>query len=70
MKKILAMILSAAMTAAVFTGCGKAASLGIPCVLRDNGGTKVGSENFGMINRLPKTIHYPDLLNAMLEAYK
>lgn len=50
--------------------CGKAASLGIPCVLWDNGGTKVGSENFGMIYRIPKTIHYPELLDAMLEAYK
>lgn len=50
--------------------CGKAASLGISCVLWDNGGIKVGGENFGMIYRIPKTIHFPELLEAMLEAYK
>lgn len=48
----------------------KAAALGIPCFLWDNGGTKVGSENFGMINRLTHEVYYPEILSAMLESYK
>ncbi|MGN0667095.1 MAG: glycoside hydrolase family 5 protein [Huintestinicola sp.] len=48
----------------------KAASLGIPCFLWDNGGTNVGSENFGMINRRTLEISYPDILNMMTESYE
>ena len=43
---------------------------GISCVLWDNGGTKAGDENFGMIDRNNLEIYYPELLNAMLESYK
>lgn len=49
---------------------GKAAALGIPCFLWDNGGTKVGSENFGMIGRVNKSVYYPEILDAMVESYK
>ncbi len=49
---------------------GKAASLGISCILWDNGGTKVGGENFGMINRLTRTVYYPDILSAMVASYE
>ncbi len=49
---------------------GKAASLGIPCILWDNGGTGVGTENFGMINRRELSVYYPEILEAMLESYK
>ncbi|MGN1119428.1 MAG: glycoside hydrolase family 5 protein, partial [Oscillospiraceae bacterium] len=48
---------------------GKAASLGIPCFLWDNGGTRVGSENFGMIDRNSLSVYYGDILNAMLASY-
>lgn len=49
---------------------GTASSLGIPCVLWDNGGTDVGNENFGMIDRKNLKIYYPELLDEMLNAYK
>ncbi len=49
---------------------GKAAENGIACILWDNGGTKVGEENFGMIDREQLEIFYPEVLNAMLESYK
>ncbi len=48
----------------------RAAENGIACVLWDNGGTKVGEENFGMIDRDKFEIFYPEILNAMLESYK
>lgn len=46
-----------------------AASLGIACVLWDNGGTGVGEENFGMINRRELKVYYPELLEALLSGY-
>lgn len=48
----------------------KASELGISCILWDNGGIKVGSENFGMVNRIAKGIYFPDLLEAYLKYYK
>lgn len=47
----------------------KAAGFGIPCFLWDNGGTKVGSENFGMIDRASSEIFYPDILSQMMASY-
>lgn len=49
---------------------GKAKDLGIACVLWDNGGIKVGDENFGMIDRTMLTIYFPQLLQTMVDAYK
>lgn len=46
-----------------------AAGYGIPCFLWDNGGTKVGSENFGMINRNTLQLSYPEILEALLKNY-
>ena len=46
-----------------------AASLGIACVLWDNGGTQIGEENFGMINRKELKVYYPELLDALLSGY-
>lgn len=48
----------------------KASELGISCILWDNGGIKVGSENFGMVNRIAKGIYFPELLEAYLKYYK
>ena len=48
----------------------KASELGISCILWDNGGTKVGSENFGMVDRIGKKIYFPELLEAYLKYYK
>ncbi len=48
---------------------GKASSLGIPCFLWDNGGTEVGEENFGMIDRTNLKVYYPEILTAMVECY-
>lgn len=45
---------------------GTANSLGIPCVLWDNGLTKIGNENFGMIDRNNLKVYYPQLLEALL----
>lgn len=42
---------------------------GISCFLWDNAGTKVGSENFGMINRNILELYYPEILEAMLKNY-
>lgn len=50
--------------------CGRASSMGISCVLWDNGGTGVGEENFGMIDRKNLSVYYPELLEAMLQQYK
>ncbi|MBR1763848.1 MAG: glycoside hydrolase family 5 protein [Ruminococcus sp.] len=50
--------------------CTMTKEAGIACVLWDNGGTKAGDENFGMIDRNNFEIYYPELLNAMLECYK
>ena len=47
-----------------------AASLGISCILWDNGGTQVGEENFGMINRNRLKVYYPELLDALFSGYK
>lgn len=49
---------------------GKAANFGISCVLWDNGGTNIGEENFGMIDRRNLKIFFPDLLDAYLSSYK
>lgn len=46
-----------------------AAEYGIPCFLWDNGGTNVGSENFGMINRNTLQVFYPEILEALLKNY-
>lgn len=46
-----------------------AASLGIACILWDNGGTEIGEENFGMINRRDLKVYYPELLEALLSGY-
>lgn len=46
-----------------------AAEYGISCFLWDNGGTKVGSENFGMINRITMQLSFPEILEAMLKNY-
>ena len=47
----------------------KAAANGISCVWWDNAGIKVGSENFGLVDRLGKKIYYPEILDAMLKNY-
>lgn len=47
----------------------KAAENGISCVWWDNGGTKVGTENFGMVDRIGKKIYYPEILDTMLKNY-
>lgn len=47
-----------------------AASLGIPCILWDNGGILVGEENFGMINRRELSVYFPELLDALLSGYE
>jgi len=49
--------------------CNRAAKRGFACVLWDNGGTSVGNENFGMIDRKNLSIYYPEILDAMLEEY-
>lgn len=46
-----------------------AAGYGFSCFLWDNGGTNVGPENFGMINRNSLQLSYPEILTAMLENY-
>ncbi len=48
---------------------GKAAAAGICCVWWDNGGTKVGTENFGLVDRTGKKIYYPEILDIMLKNY-
>lgn len=47
----------------------KAAEAGICCVWWDNGGTKVGTENFGLIDRIGRKIYYPEILDIMLKNY-
>ncbi|MGN0599364.1 MAG: glycoside hydrolase family 5 protein [Oscillospiraceae bacterium] len=47
----------------------KASANGISCVWWDNAGIKVGSENFGLVDRLGKKIYYPEILDAMLKNY-
>lgn len=47
----------------------KAAENGISCVWWDNGGTKVGTENFGMVDRIGMKIYYPEILDTMLKNY-
>ena len=47
-----------------------AASLGIPCILWDNGGIHIGEENFGMINRRELFVYFPELLDALLSGYE
>ena len=42
-----------------------AAEHGISCVWWDNGGTKVGAENFGMIDRRELSVFYPEILDVM-----
>ncbi len=49
--------------------CSKAKVLGLSCILWDNGGTKKGNENFGMINRKKLEIYYPEILKKMVDAY-
>ena len=48
---------------------GKAAAAGICCVWWDNGGTKVGTENFGLVDRIGKKIYYPEILDIMVKNY-
>lgn len=48
----------------------KASDLGISCILWDNAGIKVGSENFGMVNRYSLKLFFPDLMDAYLKYYK
>lgn len=48
----------------------RAESYGISCFLWDNGGTQIGEENFGMIDRRNLNIFFPELLDAYMEAYK
>lgn len=45
----------------------KAAENGLACVLWDNGGTKIGEENLGMVDRVGKKIYFPEMLDAMLK---
>jgi len=47
----------------------KAALYGIPCFVWDNGLTKVGSENFGLLDRNSLSVFYPELLDAYLSGY-
>ncbi len=47
-----------------------ASGYGISCFLWDNGGTKVGSENFGMIDRNALQLFYPEILESMLKNYQ
>lgn len=47
-----------------------AASMQISCFLWDNGGIKVGEENFGMIGRSDLFVWFPDLLEAYLKNYR
>ena len=49
---------------------GKAAKLGIPCFVWDNGGTESGDENFGIINRKDLSFYFPELSDQMLACYK
>lgn len=39
---------------------------GFSCFLWDNGGTKSGEENFGMINRRDLSVFYPELLEKLV----
>lgn len=41
----------------------------ISCMLWDNSGTKVGTENFGMIDRIGKKVYFPEILEAMTKNY-
>lgn len=47
----------------------RANKFGIPCFVWDNGGTRVGNENFGLINRRDLSVYYPELLEAYLSGY-
>lgn len=48
----------------------KASANKMSCFLWDNNGTKIGSENFAMIDRRNRKIYYPEMLNAMLANYQ
>lgn len=48
----------------------KAASFGIPYFIWDNGGTDVGEENFGVINREKLFLDYPELFDAYMSGFK
>lgn len=48
----------------------KAAGYGISCILWDNGGTNVGEENFGMIDRKNLKVYFPEVLDALLSGYE
>lgn len=43
-----------------------ASEYGIPCFVWDNGGTKVGEENLGLIDRNNLAVYFPELLEAYL----
>lgn len=47
----------------------KASGLGISCVLWDNGGTNIGAENFGYVDRIGKKLYYPEIIEAMTKNY-
>lgn len=47
-----------------------ASEYGIPCFVWDNGGTNVGAENFGLLDRRNLTVYYPELLEAYLKYFK
>ena len=48
----------------------KASANKMSCFLWDNNGTKIGSENFAMIDRRNQKIYYPEMLQAMLANYQ
>lgn len=48
----------------------KAASFGISYFIWDNGGTDVGEENFGVINREKLFLDYPDLFDAYMSGFQ
>ena len=49
---------------------GKAANMGLPCVLWDNNTISGDGEKFGMVNRQSLSLYYPTLLQEMFDAYK
>lgn len=47
----------------------KADAFGISCIWWDNGGTAVGEENFGLLNRRNLTVSFPEILECMTNNY-
>ncbi len=48
----------------------KASSLGMSCIIWDNGVTDAGAESFGMIDRTNLKVYYPGMLKVMFDNYR